>query len=388
MKVELDRRRAVLLGLALGDAFGAPVAGWPPADISAFFGRYAALPKEWPAEARGLPVERRKRMGPLGLHGAVTQQALSLINVTQSDPGWCGRGFADWLIEGFARDAWRGCDLHFMAAVHGLRKGRDHRGAGTRFAGGTPAARVAPLGALYADQENRLCDVVYESTLITHGDIRAAAGAHAVAIVTADLLAGLSPPEIRKHLADRVRAGEARWRPKATWAFCRAGAGRIPDAIETLFCAPLGSDEMVRSAVKAVAESTWESGDGALQANTDHVLLAPLHAMGMALRDQVSPDECLAAVVRNGAAASTAGAICGALLGARFGSGWMTPSRLSDQERLGQYAEAVSTGDGGLESRAQFMEAEAEWTRRLGVFGEEMVAERRTGRPRPEPVPS
>ncbi len=387
MSAQLDRKRAALLGLALGDTFGAPVQGWSVSEVRSFFGGYAALPSAWPAEARGLAVERRKRMGPMGLHSAATQQALALVNISAGPAGWCGRRWADWLIEGFVADAWRGSDLHFMGAVHRLRKGRDHRGAGALFPSAASAARAAPLGALYTDNETQLCDVVYESTLVTHGTIRAAAAAHAVATATADLVRGVEPAEIRRTLAVRVSDGEARWRPQAAWAFERGGFGRVPEAIEALFSTPLGGPETVRASVKALAEAVWTEADGPLGINGDHAALAALHGLAMALRDDVSPDECLAQVVSLGGASSAAGAICGALLGARFGAGWLAPSRLLDGARIEGYADALA-GAVALESREAFMGAEAEWTRRRGVFIEGMVAERRTGRPRPVEAPS
>jgi len=244
------------------------------------------------------------------------------------------------------------------------------------------------LGILHADDETRLCDVVYESTLVTHGDIRAAAAAHAVATATADLVRGVDPAQIRRTLATRVRDGEARWRPQAVWAFNRDGVGRVADGIEALFGAPLGGPETVRASVKALAEATWTEADGPLHINADHAVLAALHGVAMALRDDVSPDECLAEVVRQGGASSAAGAVCGALLGARFGTGWIASSRLSDGARLEGYAAALTDEATAQESREAFMAAEAEWTRRRGVFIEGMVAERRTGRPRPVEAPS
>ena len=373
-----------LLGVAAGDAFGTPIEGWSEEEIRRIFGAYAGLPAAWPAEARGLPVERRKRMGPLGLHAAATQQALALLNVNQGDGGWCARRWADWLIEGFEQDAWRGADLHFMAAVHRMRKGRDHRGSGAPYASAVPAARVAPLGALHADDAPLLRHVVYESTLVTHGDIRAASVAHAVAATVAALVNGEPVEEIRRRLPEEIRAGESIWQPQAAWAFERQGAGIVPDTLEALFSVPLGSGPMVGASVRALAEARVPEIDATAHLNDDHALLAALHGLAMALRDMLSPDECLADVVRLGGASGVAGAVCGSVLGARFGDAWIPSTRLIDAERLGAYADTLSEGGDTVESQAGFMSVEASFTRQWGAFSEGMVAERRTAR---SPVP-
>ena len=379
-----DRVRGSVLGLAYGEAFGCPVEGWRATDITTFFGEYRALPEAWPPQARGLPVEHRKRMRPMGLHSDDTQQALALLNICLSEEGWSERRWADWLIKGFEQRAWRGFSHNFVGAVHRLRRGDSPRAAGTQWPGIGPATRVGPLGALYADRPEAVCEVAYAASLVTHSDIRAAAVAHAVAYTTAALVRGQPVAEIREGLPVAVRAAEARWIERAEWDFDRTGAFQITEILAALFATPLGSPALVRASVTALAHGHLPPKWREPHANQGLALLGAVHGLAMALRDDAAPAETLVEVVAQGFDTDTVGALCGSLLGARFGTDWITIERLLDGGRITAYADALATREAAPEDQAAFMNIEAEWTRREGVFSEEMVAERRTGRPRPQ----
>lgn len=320
----------------------------------------------------------------MGLHSDDTQQALALLNICLADESWSERRWADWLIEGFEQRAWRGFSHNFVAAVHRLRTGSDPRCAGTEWPGIGPATRVGPLGALYADRPEELCEIAYAASLMTHSDIRAAAMAHAVAYTTAAFVRGVPVAEIREALPETVRAAEARWVDRAQWDFDRTGVFQIADTLAALFAAPLGSPALVRASVIALAHGHLPPKWREPHANQGLALLGAVHALAMALRDDAAPGETLIEVVAQGFDTDTVGAISGGLLGARFGTDWIAVERLLDAPRITAYADAVAAGANAPEDRAEFMAAEAEWTRRQGVFSEEMVAERRTGRPRPQ----
>jgi hypothetical protein len=75
--------------------------------------------------------------------------------------------------------------------------------------------------------------------------------------------------------------------------------------------------------------------------NASFSLLGAQHALVVGLADPAPPQEALANLVRRGGDADTVGAIAGALLGARYGEGWIPAERLQSAERLLTYADAL-----------------------------------------------
>jgi hypothetical protein len=71
----------------------------------------------------------------------------------------------------------------------------------------------------------------------------------------------------------------------------------------------------------------------------------------------------LSNIVLQGHDTDTVAAICGGLLGARLGTGWIPRERLRDRSRLEAYADVLVHRKGPPEDCATFMQHEADWTR-------------------------
>jgi hypothetical protein len=88
----------------------------------------------------------------------------------------------------------------------------------------------------------------------------------------------------------------------------------------------------------------------------------------MALQSDIEPQVALTEIVQQGYDTDTVGAICGSLLGARFGCGWIPVKRLIDRDRLLAYADALVTRDGLPEDMPAFLAREAELTAEERAF--------------------
>jgi ADP-ribosyl-[dinitrogen reductase] hydrolase len=359
-----DRMRGTLLGLAWGDVYGCPVEGWSASEIKQVFGEYASLPEDypWPNLAH-FDKKRLKRLRPLGLHSDDTQQALGLLHVVLSG-AWSDAAWAEMLVEGMVLKAWRGYGRNFASAVTALKKGTPPHAAGSSSAGIGSAMRIAPIGAVLFDDSQRLADVVMRSSLITHGDIRAAAIAFAVAWAAARLVGGHDAAVVRSGLSAAVRAVEDEWlHGHLDWKLDRSAGNQISDALGVYFDRPSDTPAAIRERVSELGRPFLADGFTRAHPNQGFALLGGLHGLAMALRDVGGPQDSLQAIVVEGFDTDTVAAIAGGLLGARFGSGWIASKRLLDIERLTAWAAALSVRSSPPESREALLAAEAGWTR-------------------------
>ena len=360
-----DRIHGTLLGLAWGDVFGCPVEGWSSADITRGFGRYEALPVDYPlAKISRLGLKTVQRLRPLGLHSDDTQQALALISVCLQ-PRWSPTEWAGCLVAGMQRHAWRGYGRNFSSAVAKLRRGLPPTQSGSSNAGIGATMRIGPLGALYRDQPQQLAKVAVESSLVTHGDIRSGAFSFAIASAVAALLAERSPEEIKRELPGNVAEQEKVWlQGKPDWAIDRTAGHLVSRALAEFFEAGDTEPERIRQRISDQARPHLADGFTKSHPNQGFVLLGGLHALALALLPKVEPQAVLTDIVQLGEDADTVAAIAGSLLGARFGTAWIPRHRLLDRAALERYAEALVTRQGPPEDREAFLRREAEWTRR------------------------
>ncbi len=371
-----DRIRGSLLGLAWGDAFGCPMEGWRAGRIADFFGDCRGLIDAWPGAARGLPPRDRRRLRPIGLHSDDTQQAIALV-------GCCLEGFSperwgEWLVEGFAAGAWRGFGRNFVGAVHRLRKGGAPGAAGSPSAGMGAAMRIGPLGALLDGETLR--ETVFAASLMTHGDIRAAAIAFAVARTVRALIDGREPGVIRAALPELVAGAEEIWlAPREGWTHDISAGHQVSRGLAALLAGGIDDPAALRANIAKVARPHLADGFTQAHPNQGFALLGGAHGLLMALRDDAVPGETLAEIVRQGYDTDTVAAIAGAVLGARFGTDWIPTARLLDGPRLDAWADALISRE-APEDRAAFFAAEAAHTAAEKRFAAEWVPERRTGR--------
>lgn len=359
-----DRTAACLLGLAWGDVLGCPVEYWTAEQIRSVHGRYGDLPAVYPWDRFATQPELLDRLRPLGLYSDDTQQAASLLHACLSPGGWHVDGWARLLSRGAKQKAWRGTGANFRAAVKRFEAGTPPLACGMPSAGIGSAMRAGPLGPRLHDDRELLRRVVLESTLVTHADLRSASAAYAVAACCAALAAGADVRVLRGGLAAEVDAFEAqalrdRGLPPEIGASLAAHRGIVPQALAALL--PVldeGLPALRERLIASAAGHGIRQADRASLVNHPFVLLGGMHALGAGLADDVAPAAMLADVVSEGGDADTVGAIAGALLGARFGAGWIPPGRVVDAALLARLAAARHTDEAG-ESADEFLRREA-----------------------------
>jgi len=103
----------------------------------------------------------------------------------------------------------------------------------------------------------------------------------------------------------------------------------------------LGDIEGIRKWISENAKVYLDSKHKA-HVNQGFVLLGGIHGLVMALLPDVHPQHILSDVIVLGYDTDTVAAICGTVLGARFGAGWIPLDQLLEQDRLLAYARAVA----------------------------------------------
>jgi len=369
-----DRARGTLLGLAWGDVLGCPIEGWPKEEIHRVYGAYTALPKKYPFNLIPPAREIRRNLRPIGIHSDDTQQAIALIAVCLGGP-WSPARWAEWLVVAMQRGALRGYGRHFQQAVQKLSRGAPPEHAGSSSAGMGAAMRVAPLGAIFRDQPAELAQVAIESSLVTHGDLRAAAIAYAVAQASALLVEGADVAAVRARLADDVAKVELEWLDRRPgWGIDRSAKHLISSTIRELFAAFPEDLPTLRTTICALAKPHIAQGFTDEHVNQGFALLGGLHGLSVGLFPKGTPEELLGSIMVQGHDTDTVGAIAGGLLGARFGVDWIPNTRLRDGLRLAVYADALVTRDGAPERRDGFIERERELTEEEKNFQARVIA--------------
>lgn len=305
----LPRERFVgcLVGLALGDALGAPLEFMTRDAIAAAHGEVRELlgggwlnvdPGEWTDD---------------------TQMALaiagSIVALGRVDPADIAGRFVAWLHTGpkdignITRTALRYHEQGLAWDAVGPRVCREMAG---RCAGNGSVMRCAPIGLFHAARPDALVRDSLVTSALTHADPLAMRSSVAVNLALVELLAGR-----REGLVERV-----------------AAAVDEPRVRETLLAAPGLAREEVRSG---------------------GYVLETLGAAFWALQNHAGFEEVVVAAINLGDDADTVGAVAGALAGAREGVAaipgrWL--EQLHDAEHIADLAVALhrlaheSGGDG------------------------------------------
>lgn len=285
----LDRFLGCLLGMAIGDALGMPVAGCAQDGIAA---QYGWLDRFVPRVASDGTVDV-----PPGTFTDETELALCLIESAIGSGGYLDIAAVGYrflrLLEGpgarFLDEPTR------RALTDAAHHGDFQRGvAGPGTATGSAAARAAPIGLLHAlcrfNPELFVRDVL-RATVITHAEPEVVNGALAVAYAVLLLAQGATPPEV---LVDEV----VRFIDEdAVAARLRCVALRIHPTSDPIAAAT-------------------QLGTLGTSAAVDEVVASAFAAFVAA------PDDFLRAVaiaVNAGGASDTRGAITGALAGTHLG---------------------------------------------------------------------
>ena len=186
----VDRVRGCLLGLAVGDALGAPLEGLSSQQIKSHYGRvknYVDGVQAWKRK----PYRWRLR----GLYTDDTQQALALCDILLEHGRVDQERLADLYLslatpKGPFLGAHRGIGRSFRQVLAALESGVPAHLAGQPGAGIGAAMRIAPVPLYFGDDPDALFDAVIAASLMTHRDIRSLSGAMAVSHTIRRLVAG------------------------------------------------------------------------------------------------------------------------------------------------------------------------------------------------------
>lgn len=204
----LARFRGCLLGLAVGDALGAPLEGLSPQQIRAHYGQVVDY-------VDGAQAWKKKpfRWRLPGLYTDDTQQALvltdELLEHGAIDPDRVAEVYVRLANpKGSYLGAHRGLGTSFRKVLQALEHGVSPRKTGQTSAGIGAAMRIAPVGLYFEGQPEAMFDAVMAASLMTHRDIRSLAGAMAVSYAVLRLAAGAQrhPSFLLRLAADVARA--------------------------------------------------------------------------------------------------------------------------------------------------------------------------------------
>ncbi len=379
----IDRVRGCLLGLAIGDALGAPLEGLSAQQVRAHYGQvddYVDGSLAW--------KKKPYRWRMPGLYTDDTQQALALCDVLLE----CGRVDPDRLAglylglanpKGSYVGAHRGVGRSFRQVLIELEGGASPRHTGQLSAGIGAAMRIAPV-ALYhgtADPEG-LFQSVTAASLMTHRDVRSLAGALAVSHAVRHLMDGdAREPSLLFRIAAAVARDEDRvvaQFPDVTSA-CRhrrSLSGAVAHAESVL-------DLHRERALSALVEEANRHGaEPACKRPTMGFPPACIPTCLYLLLTTDSFEEALVDVINLGGDADSAGAILGALAGAFYGADaipvrWL--ARLQNREAIELRALALHARSADGFDIPDLIEREHELSAMEGTCRESLLAHSQNG---------
>ncbi|ELR12305.1 ADPribosylglycohydrolase superfamily protein [Acanthamoeba castellanii str. Neff] len=261
---------------------------------------------------------------------------------------WNARRWGRTLGLMFRRDALRDYGRHFKEAVSKLSHNIPPQQSGSKSEGMGAAMRIGALGALFRNDPETLAACAWEASLATHATLPAASMAYAVAYAVACLVKGLGVAEVRDRLPGAVAAREKQWLlDQGKWEIWAStdNCHLISHCLRTVFTECDMTDRAgLRAFLSENAKPHLAEGFVKAHPNQGHVLLGGAHGLIMALLPDIEPQEILREIIVLGYDTDTVAAICGSVLGARFGTGWIPMHRLLERERLETYAKALVTG--------------------------------------------
>jgi ADP-ribosyl-[dinitrogen reductase] hydrolase len=379
----VDRVRGCLLGLAVGDALGAPLEGLSAQQIQSHYGRvrnYVDGVQAWKRK----PYRWRLR----GLYSDDTQQALALCDVLidhqQVDP----ERLADIYLalatpKGSFVGAHRGVGRSFRQVLAALERGVPAHLAGQTTAGIGAAMRIAPVPLFFGEELDALFRSVMAASLMTHRDIRSLSGALAVAHAVRRLIAA-EPREpslllwVASDLVKDERRVAAQYANQVIKISKHGGSlSRTLAHAESLLDSPR---ERVLAAL--VDEANRHGAEPSCKRPTQGFPPACIPTCFYLLLTTDSFEEAITDVVNLGGDADTAGAILGAMAGAHYGADAI-PKRWLDglQNRDGIEARALALAKRsatGLQI-PDLIATEHELTRREGAILEQYMSFARDG---------
>ncbi len=344
LTTRIDRVRGSLLGMAIGDALGAPLEGLGAQQIRAHY----HLVTDYVDGARAWKKKPYRWRLP-GLYSDDTQQALALCDVVLAhgriDPDRLAAIYLELATpeRGYA-GAHRGVGRSFRQVLADLKRGVPPDKTGQASAGIGAAMRIAPLALYFVDEPEAMHESVLSASLMTHRDVRSIAGALAVANAVRRLAAGADrDPSFLFRVAGDVARGEAR-----VAAECAGSVDSIEAHGRSLSQAIARTEPLLdiprERALTALAEEANRHGaEPTCKRATMGFPPACIPACFYLLLTTDSFEEALTEVINLGGDADSTGAILGALAGAHFGAEAI-PARWLDglQNREGIEARALA----------------------------------------------
>lgn len=341
----LDRVRGCLLGLAVGDALGAPLEGLSAQQIRAHYGLVVDY-------VDGVRAWKKKpyRWRMPGLYSDDTQQALALCDVLlerrRVDPDRLAELYLGLATpKGSYVGAHRGVGRSFRQVLAELERGVSPRESGQTSAGIGAAMRIAPVALYFSGEPEAMFESVMDASLMTHRDIRSLAGAVAVAHAVRRLASGaLRDPSFLLWLAADVARYENVIAERFGHLVASLGTHR-----SSLSCAIANTERHLdlpreQALAALVEEANRHGAEPTCKRATMGFPPACIPTCLYLLMTTDSFEEAAIDVVNLGGDTDTTGAILGALAGAHYGidaipERWL--SRLQNREAIDLRARAL-----------------------------------------------
>jgi ADP-ribosyl-[dinitrogen reductase] hydrolase len=340
----IDRVRGCLLGLAVGDALGAPLEGLSAQQIKTHYGRVRNY-------VDGVQAWKRKphRWRLRGLYSDDTQQALALCEVLLDCQRVDQERLADLYLalmtpKGTFVGAHRGIGRSFRQVLAALERRIPANLTGQPTAGIGAAMRIAPVPLYFGDETDLMFESVMAASLVTHRDIRSISGALAVAHAIRRL-ANSEPcdPSLLFLIASDLIKDEKRIAESYAEIVLKLDChpGCLSHAIahaESLLELPHG-----RAMAALVDEANRHGAQPLCKRPTMGFPPACIPTCLYLLLTTGSFEEAVTEIVNLGGDTDTAGAILGAIAGAHYGVDEIPPRWLDGlQNREGIEARAIA----------------------------------------------
>jgi len=367
-----------LLGLAVGDALGAPLEGLSPQQIKTHYGRvrnYVDGVQAWKRK----PYRWRLR----GLYSDDTQQALALCDILLDFQRIDQERLADLYLalmtpKGAFVGAHRGIGRSFRQVLGALERGIPARLAGQTTAGIGAAMRIAPVSLYFREELGEMFDAVMAASLMTHRDIRSLSGALGVVHAVRRLVAGepRDPSLLLWVASDLLKDEREIARRHADFVI---NIGRHGHSISHAIAHVEALLELPRERVFAalVEQANRHGAEPSCRRPTMGFPPACIPTCLYLLLTTSSFEEAITEVVNLGGDADTAGAILGAMAGAYYGVDAIPPRWLDGlQNREGIESRALALSQRSTEGLLipDLVATEHELSRREGECFEQFAS--------------
>ncbi len=362
-----DRARGALLGMAIGEALGAPLEGLTHEQIAQKIGRVTGF-----VDPLKTQPEHRAGHFVLGAYEDETQAALAVTDVLIRHKSFSVDTFRDRLEElgqpivGNVFGCYRRPRRNFRSAVRKMLGGSSWKESGMNTAGSGAASRGIPLGVFFRDDPKGLALAAVEAALITHRDPRACAATAAVAAATGFLINtdsdDFDATPFLEAVTEAARRAEDLLVERYSDLLLPGYEPYLHQFSEGLSVLDEILDLDLEEALQRIIAAAADKGSRPITSATrGFALTGVMTAFYFVLSGHDSLEEDLIDTVSEGGNSDTLGCLVGGLLGALHGasaipSAWLTSLRNHDQIEM--RATALSGGEKGVMTPLLLLEAQ------------------------------